>query len=104
MKINPISSKIIDSTAISSEKKKSEVSSTTSARSTPVTPETSVNISSTALKVSSLNNAEAVFDLEKVAQIKAAISNGEFKVNAELVADGLISTVKDLIKTQSYKA
>jgi len=25
-------------------------------------------------------------------------------VNAELVADGLISTVKDLIQTQSYKA
>lgn len=103
MKINPISSKIIDPTGISSEKKKSEVSSTTSIRSTPVNPETSVNISSTAQKVSSLSSSEAVFDLEKVAQIKAAISNGEFKVNAELVADGLISTVKDLIKTQSYK-
>ena len=40
----------------------------------------------------------AVFDAAKVAEIKSAIANGTFKVNPERIADGLIDTVKDLIR------
>lgn len=38
-----------------------------------------------------------VFDADKVDSIKAAISNGTFKIDTEKVADGLISTAKDLV-------
>jgi flagellar biosynthesis anti-sigma factor FlgM len=39
-----------------------------------------------------------------VAEIKAAIAEGRFEVNANAVADGLISTVQDLLRSQSYSA
>lgn len=39
----------------------------------------------------------SVFDAKKVEEIKAAITDGKFQVNAEKVAEGLIDTVKDLI-------
>lgn len=41
-----------------------------------------------------------VFDAEKVEAIKAAIASGQFKVDSEKVADGLIDTVKDLLKSK----
>jgi len=41
-----------------------------------------------------------VFDIEKVDAIKLAIAGGQFKVDSEKVADGLIATVKDLLTTQ----
>lgn len=37
------------------------------------------------------------FDTAKVEQIKAAIASGQFQVNADKIADGLISTVRDLL-------
>lgn len=40
------------------------------------------------------------FDSKKVEEIKAAIAGGQFQVNAERVADGLMDTVKDLISTR----
>ncbi len=43
-------------------------------------------------------SASEVFDAEKVNAIKSAIESGQFKVNSEKVADGLIDTVKDLLK------
>jgi negative regulator of flagellin synthesis FlgM len=104
MKINQINTQVVDSKSVSSEKKKADSVSATPTNTTAVGPEASVNISSNAKKVSNISGSEAVFDTTKVSEIKAAISSGQFKVNAELVADGLISTVKDLIQTQSYKA
>jgi negative regulator of flagellin synthesis FlgM len=41
-----------------------------------------------------------VFDAEKVDAIKSAISSGQFKVDSDKVADGLISSVRDLLNTQ----
>lgn len=43
-------------------------------------------------------SASGVFDAAKVNAIKSAIESGQFKVNSEKVADGLIDTVKDLLK------
>ena len=60
-----------------------------------------VTISSAANQIKSLEAliaADEPFNAEKVSAIKTAIANGEFKVDAEKVASGLISTVKDLIK------
>ena len=45
---------------------------------------------------SSVASASAV-DAKKVAEIKQAISEGRFQVNAGAVADGLLKTVNDLI-------
>lgn len=44
--------------------------------------------------------SENVFDAEKVAAIKSAIAEGQFKVSSEKVADGLIESVKDLLNTK----
>lgn len=44
--------------------------------------------------------ADNVFDAEKVAAIKSAIAEGQFKVSSEKVADGLIESVKDLLNTK----
>ncbi len=41
-----------------------------------------------------------VFDASKVEQIKTAIANGQFQVNPEKIADGLLATVKDLLIPQ----
>lgn len=60
----------------------------------------SVTLSPAASQLQSLESSVAaanVFDADKVEAIKSAIANGEFKVDAEKVADGLISTVKDLL-------
>jgi negative regulator of flagellin synthesis FlgM len=45
-------------------------------------------------------STSGVFDAEKVEAIKSAISSGQFKVDSEKVADGLLDTVKDLIQTK----
>lgn len=40
----------------------------------------------------------STFDAKKVEAIKLAIANGEFKVNAEKVADELLATVRELLQ------
>ena len=63
----------------------------------------SVTLSPMAAQLKSLEDkvaASNVFYSEKVDAIKSAISKGQFKVDSEKVADGLISTVKDLLTTQ----
>jgi len=45
-------------------------------------------------------SADSVFDAQKVDAIKSAISSGQFKVNSEKVADGLIESVKDLLMSK----
>ncbi|OWW19982.1 flagellar biosynthesis anti-sigma factor FlgM [Noviherbaspirillum denitrificans] len=42
----------------------------------------------------------SVFDAKKVEEIKAAIAEGRFQVDAEKVANGLLDTVSDLIRTR----
>ncbi len=40
------------------------------------------------------------FDSKKVDEIKTAITEGRFEVNAEKVADGVLQTVTDLIRSR----
>lgn len=40
---------------------------------------------------------EADFDLKKVEEVRAAIAEGRFKVNAEAVADKLLASVSELL-------
>jgi negative regulator of flagellin synthesis FlgM len=41
-----------------------------------------------------------VFDARRVEEIKQAISEGRFVVNPEKVADGLLETVRDLLRSK----
>ncbi|MDX9884915.1 flagellar biosynthesis anti-sigma factor FlgM [Thauera sp.] len=55
---------------------------------------------------SSLQKAESaiaqapVVDTQRVAEIKQAIANGEFKIDAGRIADGLINSVREMLAGQ----
>ncbi len=62
-----------------------------------------VTLSARAAELKTLASTSAsddTFDAKKVEAIKAAILDGQFKVDTDKVADGLISSVKDLLSSQ----
>jgi len=58
-----------------------------------------VNLSALSRTLSAMENklADGAVDSQRVASIKAAIQNGEFKVDAGAVADGLVKSVQDML-------
>jgi negative regulator of flagellin synthesis FlgM len=66
---------------------------------------TSVHLGTTTAQLRSLESSIAsatVVDIHKVAEIKQAISDGRFQVNSGVVADKLISTVRELITASKH--
>ncbi|MGV8900058.1 MAG: flagellar biosynthesis anti-sigma factor FlgM [Burkholderiaceae bacterium] len=57
----------------------------------------SVHLSSQMQALAGQLASSSVFDAKKVEEIKLAISEGHFEVNADKVADGLIKEVSDLL-------
>ena len=47
--------------------------------------------------MNAVSGSEAVFDSQKVTEIRQAISEGRFKINPERIADGLISSVREML-------
>lgn len=67
-------------------------------------PEQSVHLTSQALQSSSSSGSSNVVNIERVQEIKQAISEGSFKVNPEVVADRLLETVRELIQSKTERA
>ena len=63
-------------------------------------PSDSVRLSSQGQALAGAVGAGAVFDAKKVERIKMAIADGQFSVNSEKVADGLLETVRDLLHSR----
>jgi negative regulator of flagellin synthesis FlgM len=66
---------------------------------------TSVHLGTTTAQLRSMESSIAstpVVDIHKVAEIKQAISDGRFQVNSGVVADKLISTVRELITASKH--
>lgn len=71
--------------------------------STPASDD-SVTLSPLAQQLQSLQSkmgTDSVFDADKVNEIKNAIMRGDFKIDTEKVADGLIQSVKDILGNKS---
>lgn len=64
------------------------------------TPTDSVKLSSQGQALASVGSNNQVFDTKKVERIKLAIADGQFQVNSEKVADGLLETVRDLLHSR----
>jgi len=47
--------------------------------------------------LNSVSGSEAAFNSQKVAEIRQAISEGRFRINPERIADGLISSVREML-------
>lgn len=63
------------------------------------------NLSATSTQLQSMESSVVhtpLVDTAKVAEIKQAITENRFQVNAAAVADGLIKSVSDLIESQKH--
>lgn len=81
----------------SASSKKSEKAEAGAAAKATVTIST---LSSQLQSLEASQSAADVFDTEKVDAIKSAIASGQFKVDSEKVADGLIASVRDLLASR----
>lgn len=56
-----------------------------------------VDISSLSARMQEVGAGEAPFNAERVAEIKQAISEGRFQINPERIADGLLTSVREML-------
>ncbi|MDP1607418.1 MAG: flagellar biosynthesis anti-sigma factor FlgM [Rhodocyclaceae bacterium] len=56
-----------------------------------------VDISSLSAHMQKVGAGETPVNAERVAEIKAAISEGRFQINPESIADGLLTSVREML-------
>lgn len=66
-------------------------------------PSTQVAISSTAKLAASVGSDDGSFDTAKVQRISQAISEGKFTINANAIADKLVSNAQELLSARANK-
>lgn len=62
-------------------------------------PAAEVKISTASAQLAGASSGAPV-DGARIAEIKQAIAEGRFQINAEAIADGLIATARDLLNSQ----
>ncbi|MDP3871384.1 MAG: flagellar biosynthesis anti-sigma factor FlgM [Methyloversatilis sp.] len=83
--------------------KSSSANNPTTATSSAAAPGAQVDISGTSSRLRELEASVAnvpVVDSARVDEIKQAIADGRFKVNADRVADSLIESVRQMLNTR----
>ncbi len=59
---------------------------------------TAVDLSPAARHLAALNDSDADVQIERVQQIRDALASGELKIDPSRIADGLLASVRDLLK------
>lgn len=57
-----------------------------------------VDLSPAARHLSGLQNSDNDINVAKVAEIREALASGQLKIDASRIADGLLASVRDLLK------
>src|SRR5690606_28332130 len=58
----------------------------------------SVDLSAAARHLSNLHNADGDINVARVQEIRDAIASGQLKIDPSRIADGLLASVRDLLK------
>ena len=93
--------KIESSTKASSGPLVSEARSQASAKTTVSPSGDDVRLSGAAAQLFATDN-EQTFDTARVSEIKQAIAEGRFTINAGAIADRLISSARELVAAQKH--
>lgn len=108
MKVNSLSEQSISATSVGPAKPADRVAAPTSSASAPVpTGGVAAGVSVTLSPVTqTMTNGVArsgtdVFNAEKVQAMREAIQNGSFSVNAEVIADKLLSNAREMLGVAS---
>lgn len=56
-----------------------------------------VDISSLSARLQEVGAGETPVDIQRVSQIKQAITEGRFQINPERIADGLLASVREML-------
>lgn len=56
-----------------------------------------VDISTLSARMQEVDAGEVPVDVQRVAEIKQAISEGRFQINPERIADGLLASVREML-------
>ena len=63
-----------------------------------------VDISSLSARMQEVGAGEAPVNAQRVAEIKTAIAEGRFQINPERIADGLLSSVREMLEHRNPTA
>ena len=72
--------------------------STSSTSSSAKGGRTAVDLSPAARHLAALNDSDADIQAERVQQIRDALASGDLKIDPSRIADGLLASVRDLLK------